>query len=86
MRSYSIFEAKNKLSELIRLVQESGSIIITNRGKPMAKLVPISDDVSLRERYRDLVEIGKIIEPKTGEHWRANKVSGAVKRFLESRD
>lgn len=39
-----IREAKNRLSELVRLaVEEDAGIIITRRGKPVAKLVPYKE-------------------------------------------
>lgn len=37
----NILEAKNRLSQLIRLVQTGGEVVIANRGEPVARLVPI---------------------------------------------
>jgi prevent-host-death family protein len=36
----NIFEAKNRLSQLIRSVQAGEEIVIANRGEPVARLVP----------------------------------------------
>jgi len=36
----SIAEAKNRLPELIRAVEDGGSDVITRRGKPVAQLTP----------------------------------------------
>lgn len=36
----NIFEAKNRLSQLIRLVQAGQEVVIANRGEPVARLVP----------------------------------------------
>ena len=36
----NIFEAKNRLSQLIRLVQAGEEVVIANRGEPVARLVP----------------------------------------------
>jgi prevent-host-death family protein len=36
----NIFEAKNRLSQLIRSVQAGEEVVIANRGEPVAKLVP----------------------------------------------
>ena len=41
MRSASISVAKNRLSALIKEVQGGESVLITDRGVPVAKLVPI---------------------------------------------
>jgi prevent-host-death family protein len=35
----NILEAKNRLSELIRAVQAGEEVVISNRGKPVARLV-----------------------------------------------
>src|SRR5262245_13310788 len=36
----NILEAKNRLSQLIRLVQAGEEVVIANRGEPVARLVP----------------------------------------------
>jgi prevent-host-death family protein len=36
----NILEAKNRLSQLIKLMQSGEEIVIANRGKPVARLVP----------------------------------------------
>ncbi|MFZ4539074.1 type II toxin-antitoxin system Phd/YefM family antitoxin [Propionivibrio sp.] len=40
MREYGIYEAKTKLADLIKQVQQGERITITNRGEPVADLVP----------------------------------------------
>lgn len=40
MREYGIYEAKTKLADLIKQVQQGERITITNRGAPVADLVP----------------------------------------------
>jgi prevent-host-death family protein len=40
MREIGVFEAKNRLSELLRRVETGEEIAITNRGKIVARLVP----------------------------------------------
>jgi prevent-host-death family protein len=41
MTEIGVFEAKNKLSELLDRVERGEEISITRRGKPIAKLTPI---------------------------------------------
>ena len=41
MRNVSVYEAKAKLSELIKRVQNGEEVTILSRGKPAARLVPI---------------------------------------------
>jgi prevent-host-death family protein len=38
----NIFEAKNRLSQLIKSVQAGEEVVIANRGEPVARLVPAS--------------------------------------------
>jgi prevent-host-death family protein len=40
MREYGVYEAKTKLPDLIKQVQQGERITITNRGTPVADLVP----------------------------------------------
>ena len=40
MREIGAFEAKNKLSELLDLAERGEEIVITRRGKEVARLVP----------------------------------------------
>jgi prevent-host-death family protein len=41
MTEIGAFEAKNKLSALLDQVERGAEVIITRRGRPVAKLVPI---------------------------------------------
>lgn len=55
MKEIGAFEAKNHLSELLATVAKTGEeILITNRGKPMAKLVPA---VAKRDKANTLQEL-----------------------------
>mgnify|MGYP001260956629 CR=1 FL=1 len=44
MKTVGIFEAKNKLSELVAEVERGESIMLTRNGRPVAELVPIAAD------------------------------------------
>jgi prevent-host-death family protein len=39
MREVGAFEAKNKLAELLDEVEHGGEVVITRRGRPVARLV-----------------------------------------------
>ena len=45
MREVGIFEAKNKIGELLKAVEQGETIMITRRGKPIARLVRLEKDV-----------------------------------------
>lgn len=63
VRMIGIREAKGRLSELIRGVRRGQQWTITERGVPVAKLIPMDDeDVALDERLRRLESIG-VLEP-----------------------
>jgi len=46
----NIFEAKNRLSELIKAVQAGEEVVIANRGQPVAKLIAVDTGVVKPER------------------------------------
>jgi prevent-host-death family protein len=41
MVQVNILDAKNRLSELVRLVQQGQPVVLANRGRPVARLVPV---------------------------------------------
>lgn len=43
MREYGVYEAKTKLPDLIKQVRLGARITITNRGEPVADLVPVAN-------------------------------------------
>jgi len=60
-----LFEAKSRLSELVRQVKTGESFIITSRGEPVAMLSPIPhkerrDPQRIAEAVRHLREMPKI--------------------------
>ena len=40
MHIVGVFEAKNRLTALLDEIEEGGEVLITRRGKPIARLVP----------------------------------------------
>lgn len=65
MRTIGLFEAKQKLSELVERASEGQQIGITRRGKLAAMLVPASKDkdVSLKEAFEDIERIRRRAKP-----------------------
>jgi prevent-host-death family protein len=64
MRTIGLFEAKQKLSELVERAGEGEQIGITRRGKLAAMLVPAREDqVSLKEVFADIERIRKRAKP-----------------------
>ena len=87
----SVARAKARLSELIRAARDRTEIIITDRGRPVARLVPYepAERETLDDRIRMLRERGLLL-PATGstkDPWpEPTVVPGALARFLSERD
>ena len=65
MTEIGLFEAKTRLSELVRQVRAGESFIITQRGEPAAELTPIRPKVrrnrrSIAEAVRRLRQMPKV--------------------------
>jgi prevent-host-death family protein len=61
MRTVGLFEAKQKLSELVERASEGEQIGITRRGKLAAVIVPARRQVSVKEIFADIEEIRKSV-------------------------
>jgi prevent-host-death family protein len=86
-RSYSVDEAEAKLREILRRVKQGRSITISERGREIARVVPITKQNSLESRLDYLEETGQLTRASaTVADIRpiAHK-PGALRRFLRSR-
>jgi prevent-host-death family protein len=63
MKTIGLFEAKQKLSELVERANEGEQIGITRRGKLAAMLVPAHNDVSLKEAFAGIERIRMRAKP-----------------------
>lgn len=62
-KSVGIREAKMQLSKLLKLVKEGNEVILTDRGQPVGKIVPIETrHLPLKARIRKLEDQG-VLEP-----------------------
>lgn len=59
METIGLFEAKNKLSELVDRASRGQRIGITRRGKLAAVIAPAEPQLTLNEIFRDMAEIRK---------------------------
>ena len=81
MNEVGLFEAKNKLSELVDRAERGEETVITRRGKPVAKLVPVQPGRD-REKARRAVEgIRKLAKemnlgPFDWEEWKRYRDEG----------
>ena len=60
-RSIGAFEAKNRLSELLQLVENGEEVTITKHGRPVARLVPAGrhDPARVQRAIEELREFRK---------------------------
>jgi prevent-host-death family protein len=66
MRTVGLFEAKQKLSELVERAREGEKIGITRRGELAAVLVPAAPENSLRDVFDDIEKIRKRAKLRRG--------------------
>ena len=68
-------EFKAKCLRLLDEVEEGETLVITKRGRPVARVVPVSPPRrSLRGTWKGLVKIkGDIVHFDTGREWESNR-------------
>lgn len=90
--TYSLYEAKARLSALVRQVREGHRVIITVRGVPAVELRPLDvSEQSLEDRLNDLEARGHLIPavrpPSDPNVFRPGEAKpGALDRFLRDRE
>ncbi|MFZ0816022.1 MAG: type II toxin-antitoxin system prevent-host-death family antitoxin [Candidatus Sulfotelmatobacter sp.] len=62
MRTIGLFEAKQKLSELVERASEGEQIGITKRGKLAAVIMPPRREMTLEEVFADIEDIRKHVD------------------------
>lgn len=88
---YSLYDAKAKLSQIVRQVRErGGSVVVTVHGRPVVEIRPYQpDSADLDVRYAELEAKGIITPAKAGPRdapWKpVARRSGGLKRFLDER-
>jgi prevent-host-death family protein len=92
MISVGVREAKINLSKLLKSVMRGQEVVITDRGKPVGRIVPIpQDQLPLAERIRRMEEQGLLGPAPKGRAMRLPPPlpakEGAAQKFLqEDRD
>ncbi|HXG71610.1 MAG TPA: type II toxin-antitoxin system prevent-host-death family antitoxin [Gemmatimonadaceae bacterium] len=87
--TYSLYEAKARLSGIIRQVREGHSVIVTLHGKPVVEIRAVATgDEGLGGRMRELEERGILVRdgPKRPVLRAVARRPGALKRFLDDRE
>jgi prevent-host-death family protein len=87
--TYSTYEAKAKLSEILRKVESGRTIRISRRGQTIAEIRPVANEpTTLAERIIELSEQGVLTAPSTGRGGLKPlaRTPGALDRFLSDRN
>ena len=75
MQEIKVTELRSKLPAYLRKVRDGEELLLTSRGKAIARLVPVVDKrLSAREQLallRDKCRIGDVVSP-LGERWEAS--------------
>jgi len=87
--TYSTYDAKAKLSEILRKVESGRTIRISRRGEPTAEIRPVPHaPTMLADRIAELADRG-VLTPPVGVHGAPRPLArrpGALERFLSERD
>lgn len=94
MRTISLSDAKNGLSALIREIRGGATIIITDRGVPVAQLMPVGRATGIPPAAIELAQKGRLLLPmvEPAMAWRdlpsgqLNGNASAVTMLLAERD
>lgn len=84
--TYSIYDAKARLSELLRHVKRGRHITIAERGRPIARVVPYRACATVAERLAALEERGLLRRRVPGTLRPVRRVRGGLRRFLQDRE
>jgi prevent-host-death family protein len=88
-KTYSTYEAKARLSELLAHVRKGDVVTITHRGEAVAEVTQVTrPDTSIARRLEELRRKGVLSFPATNaksEFKSLVKKPGALRRFLDSR-
>ena len=88
-RTLTLYEAKARFSEVLRLVGEGATIVVTVRGRKVARIIPYGDE-TIDARLARLVASGRLTPPRVaggaGPRPRGRRQPGALDRFLAERD
>lgn len=87
-RTYPLYEAKAKLSAIVKQVRDGQSVIVTLHGKPVVEIRPIPQAIGLESRMRALAARGILVRTESSPTRLKQLVRkpGALERFLEDRE
>ena len=83
-KEVGVRELKARLSAYLAAVREGMEVVVTDRGRPVARLVPV--DGGFDEHLARLVAEGRVIPPRSKERWspeaRRRLTEGSIVDFV----
>lgn len=67
VKKANIGELKTNLSYYVRGVKNGEKVLVTERNKPVAKIVPLDDDDLYETEEEQLIAEGVLLEPRSNE-------------------
>ncbi|MEO8192847.1 MAG: type II toxin-antitoxin system prevent-host-death family antitoxin [Gemmatimonadales bacterium] len=86
--TYSLYEAKAKVSAIIRMVRDGRRVVVTVHGEPIVELKPIAPHSDgIKARMDELADRGILLRPQSRRALPrpVTRRPGALKRFLRDR-
>jgi antitoxin (DNA-binding transcriptional repressor) of toxin-antitoxin stability system len=86
--TYSLYEAKSKLSAIVRQVREGHPVVVTLHGEPVVEIrALVAEQQGLNAKLDQMVDRGVLVRPKgpRPEFRSVAQRPGALKRFLDDR-
>lgn len=87
--TYSLYEAKAKLSAIVRRVREGHTVVVTVHGRPAVEIRPVAAGAGdLAARLDALTEHGVLVEAADAQAplEPGKRKPGALRRFLADRN
>lgn len=85
---YSLYEAKAKLSAIVRQVREGHPVVVTLHGEPAVEIRAVSSaQIDIEARLEQMAERGVLVRPSGARKpfRRLARRPGALDRFLADR-
>lgn len=86
---YSLYDAKAKLSAIVRRVREGHTVVVTVHGEPAVEIRPVEKKAAgIEARMAELEASGELV-PARSKRRKFRPVihrPGALKRFLDDRE
>lgn len=85
-RTTSVSELKARLSAYLEIVRQGDEVLVTDRGRPIARLAPVSGEQHTEGRRDLLVRTGRMRPPRTSlpkDFWKRKRPGDAKGRSLQ---